>query len=161
MATELLERKAMSKAPVRSRRTGRIPMIFDELEGLWSSLMGQPFPFAPISRGEGWIPSVDVFEKEGHLVIQMDLPGMKKEDIDVSLEQNALLVRGERKSESETKEENFYRMERTAGSFYRAIPLPFEVTQNDVEAQFKDGVLEVRVPKPPEERPEAKRITVK
>lgn len=161
MTTELLERKAMSKAPVRSRRTGRIPILFDELEGFWNSLMGQPFPLAALSRGESWIPRVDVFEKEGDMVVQMDLPGMKKEDIELSLEQNTLLVRGERKTESETKEENFYRMERTAGSFYRAIPLPYEVSQKDVQAHFKDGVLEVRVPKPPEERPEAKRITVK
>jgi HSP20 family protein len=108
-----------------------------------------------------WRPSVDVYEKDGNLVIKAELPGMKKEDIEVALDQGDLVIRGERKAESEVKEENYYRIERNYGSFYRRIPLPFEVKPDQITASYNDGVLEVRIPKPAQERPQPQRIPLR
>jgi HSP20 family protein len=120
-----------------------------------------PRPFSrPIGRvAEGttnWTPRIDAFEKDGNLVVKADLPGVKQEDIKVTIEDNSLVIEGERKTESEVKEENYFRSERVYGHFYRYIPLDFEASPDQVKASFKDGVLEVRVPRP-EPRPSSAR----
>lgn len=114
-----------------------------------------------LERGAAWTPRMDVFERGEHLIVKAELPGIKKEDVEVSLEDGDLVIRGEHKAEAEVKEEDYYRMERSYGSFYRRLPLPFEVTAEKIEANLADGVLEVRIPKPAEVRPRSRKIPIK
>ena len=104
------------------------------------------------------MPAVDVFEKEDKFVVKAELPGMKEEDVDVSVIGDTLSIKGEKKTETEIKDENYYRCERSYGSFYRSIPIPSNVDANKIEASFEDGVLEVALPKSAEVKP--KRIAV-
>ncbi|MCC6791453.1 MAG: Hsp20/alpha crystallin family protein [Thermomicrobiales bacterium] len=96
-----------------------------------------------------WSPKIDVFQKNGALVVKAEVPGIPKESIDVSVEEGDLVIRGERKTEDEVKETDYYRMERSYGSFFRRIPLPEGVEADSIKATFHDGVLEVTVPTPP------------
>jgi HSP20 family protein len=104
---------------------------------------------------------MDVYEKDNAIVVKAELPGMKKEDVQVEIEGEDLIIRGESKAESEVKDEDYYRSERSFGSFYRRMPLPAGVTAEQIHASLTDGVLEVRVPKPAEAKAEAKKIPVK
>lgn len=96
-----------------------------------------------------WSPKIDVFQKDGVIVVKAEVPGVPKESIDVAVEGGDLVIRGERKSEEEVKEDDYYRMERSFGSFYRRIPLPEGVRNDAINATFTDGVLEVTIPTPP------------
>jgi HSP20 family protein len=95
-----------------------------------------------------WAPEIEVFEREGQFVVRADLPGLNKEDVRVDVTDNALIIEGERRIEQEERKEGLYRSERSYGRFSRAIPLPEGVDTEGVKAQFKDGVLEVRLPAP-------------
>lgn len=126
----------------------------DEMARLW----GHTWPFGswPLARravqaAEGtaiWAPRVDVFEKNGDFVVKAELPGAKKEDIEVTLDQGELVIRGQKKAETEVKEEHYYRMEQSYGSFYRRLVLPFETTADQINATYAEGILEIRIPKP-------------
>jgi len=105
-----------------------------------------------------WMPAIDVFEKDDKFVVKAELPGMKEEDINVSVVGDTLSIRGEKKGETEVKEEDYYRSERTYGSFYRWIPLPSTVDADKIEACFEDGVLEITLPKSAKVKP--KKVTV-
>lgn len=108
-----------------------------------------------------WWPRMDIFEKKGKLVVEADLPGMSKENVGVAIEEGDLVLRGERTEEKEVSKEDFYRSERTFGSFYRRIPLSFEIDPAKVDAAFRDGVLHVELPLPKEEKkPKAQKILV-
>ena len=102
-------------------------------------------------------PRVDVLEKGGIPVVNAELPGVKQEDVQVELEDGDLVIRGETKAETEVKEESFYRMERSAGGFYRRLSLPFEVQPDQIQASMADGMLEVRIPRPTEQTAHATR----
>jgi HSP20 family protein len=106
----------------------------------------------------GWKPTVDIYESNGETVIQAELPGVKKEDISVDVKDNRLTIKGQRSQDEEVKEDNYYRRERLFGSFQRAFTLPGDVEPDDVKAEFKDGVLKVRLPKPKESQ--TKKITI-
>ncbi len=107
-----------------------------------------------------WKPAVDTYEKDGDLVISADLPGVKKEDIAIDVQDNVLILKGERVSETEASEKNFYRRERATGRFYRAFTLPDAVDPAKIRAAFKDGVLKVEIPKPEEKKPQKVDIAV-
>ena len=107
------------------------------------------------------MPRVDVFEREGNLVVKAELPGVKKDDIDLQITDGDLVLRAERREEHEVKEENWYRMERTYGSLYRRLPLPEGVQANQIQAALTDGVLEVTIPKPQEKETPAQKIAIK
>lgn len=94
-----------------------------------------------------WAPPVDIFERQDHLVIRAEIPGVQKEDMDVRIENGVLTLHGERKQDTEVKEENAHRMERIYGSFARSFSLPTTVDASKVSATYKDGILEVTVPK--------------
>jgi len=96
-----------------------------------------------------WAPGIDVFEKANTLVTRIDLPGMKKEDIEIEIVDGYLAISGERKTETEDKKDDYYRCEREYGRFYRSVPLPDGAKVEDIKAMFADGVLEVTVPLPP------------
>jgi len=106
----------------------------------------------------GWVPAMEVFEKEDKFVVKAELPGMKQEDIDVSVVGDTLTIKGERKAESEIKEEDYYCCERSYGSFYRSVALPSNVDAKKIGADYEDGILEVSLPKVPEVKP--KKISV-
>jgi HSP20 family protein len=100
--------------------------------------------------GESWgtfSPSVDVVESENEIKVSAELPGMSDEDIDVSLDRGMLTIRGEKTEEQKEERENYYRAERTYGSFQRSIPLPTAVKEDQVEAVFQNGVLTITLPK--------------
>ena len=107
----------------------------------------------------GWAPAIDLYENNDSVVVKAELPGMKKEDIDISLHQGSLIISGERKSESESGEGDSSRSERFFGRFQRALELPRPVDPNKVTASYKDGILTVTLPKTEESKP--KQITVK
>jgi HSP20 family protein len=122
------------------------------------------FPFRfwrrPI-EAEAWLPDVDVFEKNGNVVVRTDLPGMRPEDIDVSVEGDLLTIKGHREEEKEVKEEDYYCSERATGDFVRTVRLPEGVTADKIEAHYENGVLEVTVPKPATTGTAAVKVPVK
>jgi HSP20 family protein len=100
-----------------------------------------------------WLPPVDVWETEDELVLSFDLPGIPEDKISVEVDENVLVVSGERERTEDTSGDRFYRFERRFGTFSRSVALPQGVDDGSIEADFKDGVLEVRVPKPEESKP--------
>jgi HSP20 family protein len=148
-------RQARDPFALMRELTSELDRVFRE-----SSWPSRHFPFVrarPVAEA-GWYPEIDVFQKDNRLVIKIDLPGMKKEDVKVEVTDGHLAISGERQRETEEKGREFYRCERESGSFYRAVPLPEGVRLEDVKATFADGVLEVSVPLPA--KPEAKVRTV-
>jgi HSP20 family protein len=105
------------------------------------------------AEGAVWIPAVDVAETEDAINVKVEAPGVKKDDIKISVTNNVLTVRGEKKMEKETSEENYHRIERVYGSFVRSLELPTVVQANKVKASFKDGVLSIVLPKSEEVKP--------
>ena len=105
-----------------------------------------------------WMPAIEMFEKEDKFVVKAELPGMKEEDVDVSVTDGTLTIKGERRAEDEVKEENYYRCERSYGSFFRSIGLPSIVDTGKIKAHYEDGILEIDLPKAAEVKP--KKITV-
>jgi HSP20 family protein len=92
-----------------------------------------------------WSPEVEILKQDGDMIVRADLPGLKREDINVEIADGALTLSGERKEETEEKKEGFYHSERTYGSFFRSIPLPENVTPENATAKFENGVLEVKI----------------
>ncbi len=111
--------------------------------------------------GEEWLPDIDVFERNGKVVVRADLPGMKREDIQVTVEGDLLTIKGRREEEKEVKEEDYYCSERSTGEFSRTMRLPEGVGIEVIEAKYEDGVLEVTVPRPAAPERKAKNVTVK
>jgi HSP20 family protein len=97
-----------------------------------------------------WYPAVDIHENDEAIVLQAELPGLKKEDIDIEVKENILTLKGERKQSTEIKEQNYYRQERSLGKFSRSFTLPAVIDPAKVVASYKAGVLEVKIPKPKE-----------
>jgi HSP20 family protein len=105
-------------------------------------------------------PAVDLFEDKNEIVIKAELPGMEKENVEVKLTDHMLTIKGEKKKEEEVKEENYYRSERSYGSFIRTLELPADVHADKVKASFKNGVLEVRLPKTEEAKTKEVKVKV-
>jgi HSP20 family protein len=132
----------------------------EEWERRFDDLFGRPSWRLPVEE-RGWMPAVYVFEKEDRFVVKAELPGMKEEDIDVSVIGDTLSIKGEKKTETEIKDENYYRCERSYGSFYRSIPIPSNVDANKIEASFEDGILEVALPKSAKVKPKKIAVSAK
>lgn len=115
---------------------------------------------APARGLRRWTPAVDVIENSSGYTLRADLPGLSEKDITVELESNVLTVSGERRSEHEERTGGYYRLERSSGSFRRALALPEGVNPEAITAQFENGVLEVTVPKPAQPAPRKVAITV-
>ena len=128
----------------------------------WGVLSDDVWDRALAGRDEcRWVPAVDISEDDDNLYVDVDVPGMKKEDIKVSLEHNVLSLKGEKKQEKEVKEENYHRWERCYGSFSRAFELPIPVEANKIKANYRNGVLHVELPKAEEVKPKEIPIEVK
>ena len=107
-----------------------------------------------------FIPAVDVYEDEKKVVLKLEIPGIDEKDLDVSVENHTLTVKGERKFAGEEKEENFHRIERRYGSFYRAFTLPSTVDTESVAASYNAGVLKLELTKKPEAQPRQIKVNV-
>jgi HSP20 family protein len=105
------------------------------------------FADAEVTAGWNWIPTVDIIEDELALTIKADLPGIEPKDVAVTIDNNVLTLRGERRIDKEVTKENYHRMERAYGTFARSFTLPAYVDGDNVKADFKDGLLTVTVPK--------------
>jgi len=152
----------MALVPRRRERFADLLRLPDEIDRLFRDLWGDLLP-----AREEWLapvgvtfPVVDVYESNGELVVKAELPGMKREDIDVSYRDGMLTIQGERKEEKEVKEGNYHRRESAYGAFKRVIQLPYEVKAEDAKATYKDGVLEIRFPKL-EEKEKGTKIQIK
>ncbi len=100
-----------------------------------------------------WYPAVDIFDNDNEIALKAELPGLKKEDIDIHVEDNLLTLRGERKREEEVKEKGYFRSERAYGTFSRSFTLPATVAADKISANYKDGILSVTLPKAEEAKP--------
>src|SRR5437867_653353 len=118
--------------------------------GRWMTQLGGMTP-GNGQQSSTWLPAVDVWESENELVLSFDLPGIPEDKISVELDDNVLTVSGEREREQEHTDDRFYRYERRFGQFSRSVTLPTGVQEDDIKAEYKDGVLEIRVPKPEEQ----------
>ena len=107
-----------------------------------------------------FVPPVDVYEDEHKIVLKLEVPGMKESDLDIQLENNQLTVKGERKFEKEEKEENFHRIERRYGSFYRSFTIPNTVNADSVKASYEAGVLSIQLDKRAEAKPKQIKVAV-
>lgn len=144
------------------KRRSAVPNVFSEMDDLVKKMwFGFPFHNLQEDMDIGWSPRLDVSETENGLEVVADLPGMEKKDINVSLEDNLLTIKGERKEEKESKDKQYHTIERRSGAFYRALRLPIEVEKDKVEAAFKDGVLTLRLPKSKEAVKKVAQIEIK
>lgn len=139
---------------------------FREMERWMDELMRRPlFGWRPLmwrrapTEAIGWVPNVEMYEKEDKFVVRAELPGMKREEIDVSVVGNTLTISGERKAETEIKEEDYYRCELCYGKFSRSLNLPAAVDAAKVDATYENGILEITLPKVEAAKP--KKIAVK
>ena len=125
----------------------------EEIERRFEDVFGRTFLSWWPMRGVEWLPTADVIEREDSFVVQVELPGMKREDIDVSVTGTTLNISGERKAEAEVKKEGYRRRERSYGSFSRSMSLPSNVDADKIKASYEDGVLELVLPKTAETKP--------
>jgi len=120
--------------------------------------------YFPTNKEEGdlpmwnWNPVVDVYDNDDNIVLKAEIPGIDKKDIEIDVKGRVLTLKGERSSDNEVKEDNYYRRERCFGKFERAFNLPVDVELDKIRANYKDGVLEIEIPKPEEKKP--KQISV-
>lgn len=130
---------------------GRLSDLRNEIDRLFDATL--PDLTQPSHLLSGWTPALDVYEDKDNFIVKAELPGMKKEDIDVSLHDGSLSISGERKSETKHKDAEVYRAERFYGRFQRTVTLPAPVAADNVKAQYKDGVLTVTLAKTEEAKP--------
>lgn len=130
----------------------------EEIDRLWETALANPWrPFRTYSK-EPVFPAIDVFEKDGELRVQAELPGLAEKDVEITVEGNVLAITGEKTDETEVNEKDFYRRERSYGRFARRIALPDGAQKDQITAKFKDGVLKVRVPV---QKTEAQKVEIK
>jgi HSP20 family protein len=139
---------------------------FEEMERWFEESFRRPF-FAPswmprfrMPEVGASFPTVDIFEDGSDVIVKAELPGMKKEDIEVNISDDVITISGEKKTEEKVEKKDYYRLERSFGSFTRTLRLPAETQTDKARANFKDGVLEVRIPKTEAAAQKVKKITV-
>ena len=139
--------------PFRDLRT-----LQEEVNRLFSTNLTRGFGEEGIGRG-AWNPSVDIYENKDHIVLEAELPGMNREDFELSVENNVITLRGERQFEKKDDSDNYHRVERSYGSFTRSFTLPQTVSAEGATAEYSNGVLRVTLPK--REETKARRIEIK
>lgn len=158
--------KKEAKVPAKVE-PARLHWPFEGVEERFEDFLRRPFSLA----GSAWwpglkevggeiAPSIDIFEEGDDVVVKAELPGMKKEDIEVDLSGDAITISGEKKEEEKVERKGYYRHERSYGSFARSFTLPSEVRADEAKAEFKDGVLEIRVPKTEEARKKVRKVAI-
>ena len=138
---------------------GRLSDLRDEIDRLFDLPAAGEAGTSPWMSG--WTPALDVYEDKNQFLVKAELPGMKKEDIDVSLHNGSLTLSGERKSEQESKDEGVYRSERYFGRFQRTVDLPTTVQEDNVKAEYHEGILSIALPKTEQAKPKQISVSVK
>jgi HSP20 family protein len=131
---------------------GRMNRLFDDF--FRTQELGGTLPSG------AWNPAVDIYETSNEVILKAELPGLNQKDIQLEIKDDTLTLRGERLREQEVKEDNYYRKERVYGSFYRAFTLPNTIHQDKIEAKYKDGILEVCLPKAEAAKPRQLKVEV-
>ncbi|MCX5870062.1 MAG: Hsp20/alpha crystallin family protein [Deltaproteobacteria bacterium] len=145
-----------------SKRRSEVPSVFSEMDDMLQK-MWFDFPFHNLEEDANlsWSPRLDVSETDKALEVVADLPGMEKKDIKVSLDGDLLTIKGEKKEVKEKKDKHYHTIERRSGSFYRALRLPMDVENDKIDANFKDGVLTLTLPKSKEAAKKVAQIEIK
>lgn len=167
---EQVSKRPEPRVPVR-REESRDPFLAlrERMDRLMEDFFGG-FGMTPYSRWDvspfewrmsAFTPSIDIRDEDNQIKVEAELPGMTEKDVEISLTADSVVISGEKKQESEEKQKDYYRMERSYGSFQRTIPLPVDVDRDKVEATFKNGLLTVTLPKTQEAMKQAKKIEVK
>lgn len=156
--------REVTAAPRPGRSLWSLHDAIDRVFDTWSQGFGLE-PFRPLTF-EGITPALtlppyDLTEDEKTVRISAELPGMDDKNIELSLEKDRVIIKGEKKEEKEEKQKNYYRKERSYGSIYREIPLPCEVVADKATAEFKKGVLNIMLPKTPDAQTQARKIPIK
>lgn len=156
----------MNLVPFKKRDLWADP--FDSIENFRNEISNFFKPMSGLMRRDGgglferdWSPSIDVYDSDNEVLVKADIPGLKKDEMDISIHGDLLTIKGEKKRGNEVRKENYYRAERFYGSFNRTIQLPSEVEQDKVNATYKDGVLELKIPKKEEARTKHISVDVK
>ena len=145
---------------IRWRPTRDLLNIRDEVNRLFDNFFtGLPERRRGLLEGE-WAPSIDVAETDNEVVVTAELPGVKQDDVDITITDDVLTLKGEKKEEKEVKEKNYHRIERSYGSFQRSVSLPAGVQADKAKATYKDGVLHITVPTAEEAKPKQIKINV-
>lgn len=133
-----------------------------QMHRLFDDFFGDLQPWRGLSDLEtAFVPRMDVAETDKEIAVTAELPGMEQKDIDISLHDGMLTVKGEKKHQNEEKKDGLYHAERSYGSFSRSVVLPAEVDEDKIEASYKDGVLKIRLPKTEPQKAQAKKIQIK
>ncbi len=146
----------MNIVPTRATRATGLARMRDEMDSLFRRFLDD---FETPLWGGSWLPALDVAERDDAFLVKAELPGMKNDDIDISVQGNVLSISGEKKESAEEKDKNYYHVERRFGSFRRDVTLPAGVDANKIEADYRDGVLTVVLPKSESAKP--RRIKIK
>ena len=142
-------------APLRNVAT-----LQDRINRIFNEAFADSKDFEDEVSMSAWRPVVDIFDTNNAIVIKAELPGIKKDDVSVDVKDNVLTIKGERSFSKEIKEENYYRKERSFGKFQRSFTLPEAIEPAGIKANFKNGVLEIEVPKAEEKKPKQISINV-
>jgi HSP20 family protein len=160
-----MEKNKQTTELLRSE-TPRALSPFSEMERMMENFFVRPFPMFPaiwpkmFFSEEELSLAVDIFEQDDAVVVKAELPGMKKEDINVELSDGVLRITGEKKREEKVEKKDYYRLERSVGSFERRISLPSGIDTGKTKASFKDGVLEIQIPKTEEAKKKERKIKI-
>jgi HSP20 family protein len=156
--------------PAVPRRAEMEPWHFSDAERMFENwfedFWSRPFPrlwrpnLARLRSMSFEAPALDVYEQKDDLIVKAEIPGLTKDDIDITLDGNTLTIKGEKKKEEEVKDDDYYRCERSYGAFLRSVDLPIAVQTDKVNASFKNGVLEVRLPKTEEAKKNVVKVKV-
>ena len=138
-------------ALVRWDPSREVDSLQSEMNRVFDAFLGMPAGNGRAVRR--WVPAMDLVESDDHLVLRADLPGLERDDVEIEIKDGVLTLSGERNAEHEEKADGFYRVERAYGSFSRSVTLPESIEPDRVSAEFANGVLEVRIPKPEERKP--------
>ncbi len=161
-----MAKKKESKELIKTEPS-RFLSPFEEMERRFEDFFRRPFSLAPswwprvkFPEAEEVSPSIDIYEEGDDVVVKGDIPGMNKEDLAVNLTDDTITISGEKKKEEKVEKKNYYRMERSYGSFRRSFRLPEEVQADKAKAKFKDGVLEIRIPKTEEAKKRERKLKI-
>ncbi|MBA4385392.1 MAG: molecular chaperone [Anaerolinea sp.] len=157
-------RRRGNTMPARRENETPVMAIQNEMNRMFDQFFNDPFTMlsVPTMRSmPDFMPRIDVSETDTAMQVTAELPGMDEKDIQLSLENDALIISGEKKNDVEEKGKNFHRVERTYGSFQRVVPLMSEIQADKVEASFRNGVLNITLPKTPAAARQAHKIAIK
>lgn len=162
----MANKSGTAMAPTRGFREMTSFDPFRQFQQRINRFLGEAFDPSARSAEENWslatwTPACDIYETENEIVLKAELPEVKKDDVQVTLENNLLTIRGERKFAEETKKENYHRVERSYGEFVRSFTLPNIVDPNKINAEFTDGMLRVTMAKREETKPKQVEVKVK